>query len=88
MAGNRFKLLMGAVAGAIIVATLVIVFRELLRDLAHPAVVVVFAAFGAVMGAYAAGAVAYDGERITADPDSSYRVGALAEREADELPVG
>jgi hypothetical protein len=88
MAGHRRQLIFGAVAGAVLVAILAALFGTLVRDLVHPAAVVAFALLGAILGAYAGGALAYDRERVSADPDAGYRTGILAEREPDELPAG
>jgi hypothetical protein len=68
VAGNRWHLILGAVAGAALVALLASLFGELIRDLAHPGVVVACALFGGVLGAYAAGAIALDRARMAETP--------------------
>ena len=85
MGGKRRNLIMGAVLGAALVALLAVLFGELLRELAHPAVIAVFALFGAILGAYAAGAVAYDRERAAMEPTAGYPEGAFATGEAGGL---
>jgi hypothetical protein len=81
MAGNRLNLIVGAVAGAALVAGLAALLGALIRDLAHPAIVIAFGVFGAIFGAYAAGAVAYDRRRARLEPTAEYREGVLAELE-------
>jgi hypothetical protein len=78
MAGKR-AILAGAVAGAVVVALLAVGLGELVRDLAHPAVVIAFLLLGAVLGAYAAGVVAYERVRKLDEPSAAYRDGILAE---------
>jgi hypothetical protein len=86
MGAKQRNLTMGAVAGAAAVATLGVAVGALLGELAHPAVIVGFGLFGAVLGAYAAGALAYERERERdgPDPTAGYSEGVLAEREAEE----
>jgi len=86
MAGHRWQLVLGAVAGAALVATLAVVFGELLRDLVHPAVILAFVLLGGVLGAYAGGALAYDRERMVADPTSGYRIGVFSESDTGAPP--
>jgi hypothetical protein len=57
----------GAIAGAILVAIPALFLGGLVRDLAGPEVIVGFVVLGAVLGAYAWGAVAYD-RRRTEEP--------------------
>ncbi len=83
MGGRKRNLILGAVVGAALVAILAVIVGELLRELAHPAVIGVFALFGAILGAYAAGAVAYDRERAAQEPTAGYPEGAFAEPEAE-----
>jgi uncharacterized membrane protein len=85
MGGKRRNLITGAVLGAALVAVLAVLFGELLQEPAHPLVIAVFALFGAFLGAYAAGAVAYDRERAAMEPTAGYSDGAFASAEADGL---
>jgi hypothetical protein len=84
MGGKHRNLIMGAIAGAAAVAILGVAVGALLGELAHPAVIVGFGLFGAVLGAYAAGALAYERQRGGLDPTAGYSEGVLAEREAEE----
>ena len=68
MAGKRLNLIWGAVIGAALVAIPTILIGRLLEEPAHPAVVAAFALFGAVLGVYAWGVVAYQWERDTELP--------------------
>jgi anti-sigma factor RsiW len=54
------SLLLGAIAGAVLVLGIAAVLGGLIEGLAAPAVLVGFAAAGAIFGAFAWGAVAYD----------------------------
>jgi hypothetical protein len=81
MGAKQRNLITGAVLGAALVAFLAVLFGELLRELAHPSVIAVFALFGAILGAYAAGAVAYDRERAAMEPTAGYPEGAFAAAE-------
>ena len=86
MAGNWRTLIVGGAAGAVLVGLLAGALGELLRDLAHPAVLIAFILFGAVLGAFAWGAVAYERDRELPAPSARYREGILAERELEGEP--
>jgi hypothetical protein len=83
MAGKQLQLIIGAIAGAVLVAALTLGLGSALREVAHPAVIVAIVAFGAILGAFAAGAIAYEREHEAPTPTAAYSEGALAEREPD-----
>ncbi|HEX6116236.1 MAG TPA: hypothetical protein VFY99_04000 [Solirubrobacterales bacterium] len=86
-ASARRSMLLGAIAGATLVALPAALLGALIRELAHPAVILAFVLFGAVLGAYAWGVVAYERDHDVDEPSAGYRDGVLAEADLEPGPA-